>query len=265
MKAYGQFCPVAKGAEVFAERWTPLLLRELLCGSVHFNELHRGLPLMSRTVLSERLRMLEQVGVLRRGLGPRGPEYHLTQAGREFAPLVRQLGEWGQRWFRSKFNNDELDAGVLLWDIRRGVKPEALPPARIAVRFNFSDQPASKRSWWLVCDRGEVDICPTDPGFEVDLYVDTDLRTMTRLWMGDVPVKTAIGSRAVVLSGRRELRQNFEQWLGLSAFAAIKDARRPLRQPAGVSRSDHAVGSAFGQPASANSRNHARGVPKTSI
>lgn len=215
---------------------SPLLLRELLCGSAHFNDLHRGVPLMSRTVLSQRLRSLEQVGVLRRELGSRGPEYHLTQAGREFAPLIRQLGEWRQRWFRSEFNGDELDPGILLWDIRRGVKPEALPQLRVAVRFNFSDQPSSKRSWWLVCDQGEVDICPTDPGYEVDLYVDTDLRTMTRLWMGDVSTRSAIRSRDVVLTGRRELRQNFEQWLGLSTFAPIKDARAAAAQAIGTGR-----------------------------
>ena len=109
MKGYGQFCPVAKGAEVFAERWTPLVLRELLCGSTHFSDLHRGVPLMSRSLLSLRLKQLEEIGVVERKQGPQGPEYHLTEAGREFAPIVRQLGEWGQRWFRPKFDRNELD------------------------------------------------------------------------------------------------------------------------------------------------------------
>ena len=230
MKGYGQFCPVAKGAEVFAERWTPLLLRELLCGSTHFNDLHRGVPLMSRTVLSQRLRRLEQMGVVKRESGAQGPEYHLTEAGKSFAPIIKELGEWGQRWFRSTFNRDELDVSLLLWDMRRGVKPEAFPPGRTSIQFDFPDQPASKRTWWLVCDHGEVDICPTDPGFEVGLYVTTDLRTMTRAWMGDVPLKSAIRSRAIGLNGRPELRQRFEQWLGLSAFAGIQDARRPTEK-----------------------------------
>jgi len=227
MRGYGQFCPVAKGAEVFAERWTPLVLRELLCGSTHFNDLHRGVPLMSRTLLSQRLKQLEEIGVIRRKRGPKGPEHHLTQAGKEFAPIVACLGEWGQRWFRSTFSGEELDVTLLVWDMRRTVKPDAFPPGRISVQFDFSDLPASKRSWWLVCDQGEVAICPTDPGFDVSLFVATDLRTMTRVWMGDISVRIAIGSGGIEREGSRDFRQRFERWLGLSGFAGIPDARRP--------------------------------------
>jgi DNA-binding HxlR family transcriptional regulator len=226
MKRYGQFCPVAKGAEVFAERWTPLVLRELLSGSTHFSDLHRGVPLMSRTLLSLRLKHLEEIGVVERKQGPRGPEYHLTQAGREFAPIVRQLGEWGQRWFRAKFNRDELDVRVLMWDMRRCVKADAFPPGRNCVQFDFSDQPASRSTWWLISDGEEVDLCPTDPGFEVGLYVATDLRTMTRIFMGDLSLKAAMAAGEIELEGARALRQCFEKWLGLSGFAAIKSAQR---------------------------------------
>ena len=144
MRGYGQFCPVAKGAEVFAERWTPLVLRELLCGSTHFNDLRRGVPLMSRTLLSLRLKQLEEIGVVKRMSGPKGPEYHLTQAGKDFAPIVERLGEWGQRWFRSKFGHDELDVRTLVWDMRRTVKPDAFPSGRISVQFDFSDLPVSR-------------------------------------------------------------------------------------------------------------------------
>lgn len=231
MRGYGQFCPVAKGAEVFAERWTPLVLRELLCGSTHFSDLHRGVPLMSRTLLSTRLKQLEEIGVVKRTLGARGPEYHLTEAGREFAPIVEHLGEWGQRWFRSKFGNEELDVTLLMWDMRRNVKSDAFPPERISVRFNFSDQPASKRMWWLVSDHGEVDLCATNPGFEVALFVTTDLRTMCRVWLGDLPVRGAVNSGQIELDGSRELRRRFERWLGLSGFAGIKDGRRAATNP----------------------------------
>ena len=226
MRGYGQFCPVAKGAEVFAERWTPLLLRELLCGSTHFSDLHRGVPLMSRTLLSTRLKQLEEIGVVKRKLGARGPEYHLTEAGREFAPIVEHLGEWGQRWFRSKFGKEELDVTLLMWDMRRTVKPDAFPSERISVEFNFSDQPASKRKWWLVSDHGDVDLCATNPGFEVTLFVTTDLRTMCRVWLGDLAVRSAISSGQIELDGSRELRQRFERWLGLSGFAGIKGAKQ---------------------------------------
>jgi len=238
MRGYGQFCPVAKGAEVFAERWTPLVLRELLCGSTHFNDLHRGVPLMSRTLLSQRLKQLEEIGIVKRKSGPKGPEHHLTQAGKDFAPIVARLGEWGQRWFRSKFSHDELDVTLLVWDMRRTVKPDAFPPGRTSVQFDFSDLPASKRTWWLVCDRGEVSICPTDPGFEVNLFGATDLRTMTRVWMGDISVRIAIGSGGIELEGSREFRQRFERWLGLSGFAGIEDARRPARDLANTARSE---------------------------
>jgi DNA-binding HxlR family transcriptional regulator len=221
MRGYGQFCPVAKGAEVFAERWTPLVLRELLCGSTHFSDLHRGVPLMSRTLLSTRLKQLEEIGVVKR----KGPEYHLTEAGREFAPIVEHLGEWGQRWFRSKFGKEELDVTLLMWDMRRTVKSDAFPPERISVQFDFSDQPASKRMWWLVSDHGDVDLCATNPGFEVALFVTTDLRTMCRVWLGDLAVRGAVNSGQIELDGPRELRQRFERWLGLSGFAGVKGAK----------------------------------------
>jgi DNA-binding HxlR family transcriptional regulator len=226
VRGYGQFCPVAKGAEVFAERWTPLVLRELLCGSTHFSDLHRGVPLMSRTLLSLRLKQLEAIGVVKRKMGARGPEYHLTEAGKEFAPIVENLGEWGQRWFRSKLGKEELDVTLLMWDMRRNVKPDAFPPQRTSVEFNFSDQPASKRMWWLVNDRDEVDLCATNPGFEVALFVTTNLRTMCRVWLGDLPVKGAINSGHIELDGAREMRQRFERWLGLSGFAGIKEGKR---------------------------------------
>jgi len=225
MKGYGQFCPVAKGAEVFCERWTPLVLRELLCGSTQFSDLHRGVPLMSRSLLSLRLKQLEEIGVVERKQGPQGPQYRLTPAGEEFAPIIRQLGEWGQRWFRSKFKRDELDVTLLMWDMRRCIKPNAFPPGRTCVQFDFSDLPASKRNWWLVSDGEETDLCPADPGYDVGLYVVTDLRTMTRVFMGDLPMKAAVGAGEIELDGPRELRRSFERWLGLSGFADIEDAR----------------------------------------
>lgn len=219
MKAYGQYCPVAKGAEVFAERWTPLVLRTLLCGSRHFNDVHRGVPLMSRTLLSNRLKQLESLGIIRRRRGPRGPEYLLTESGREFAPIVRKLGEWGQRWARTKFDRDDLDVGVLMWDLSHGVDAQAFGSRRLAIRFDFTDVPAPKRTWWFVNDNGLVDLCPTDPGFDVSLYVSADLRSMTRVWMGDLDLAEAIGKRRITLDGPREICKRFPRWLKLSSFA----------------------------------------------
>jgi hypothetical protein len=195
---------------------------------------------MSRSLLSLRLKQLEEMGVVRRRQGRQGPEYHLTQAGQEFAPIVQSLGEWGHRWFRTKFGRDELDVTLLMWDMRRSVKPSEFPAGRFSVQFNFSDQPASKRHWWLVGDDQEVDLCLTNPGFDVGLYVTTDLRTMTRVWMGDLPLKTAINSGAIELDGTRDLRQRLERWLGLSGFAGIKEMRRPMGAASNRVRSEDA-------------------------
>src|SRR5262249_20422194 len=119
----------------------------------------------------------------------------------------------------------DLDVGLLMWDMRRSIKPQAFPQGRVSVQFDFSDLPASKRTWWLVNNGGEVDLCPNDPGFEVGLYVVSDLRTMTRVFMGDLALKAAVGSGQIELDGSRALRQQFEHWLGLSGFAEIEDAR----------------------------------------
>jgi DNA-binding HxlR family transcriptional regulator len=223
---YGQYCPLAKGAEVFAERWTPLILRELLRGSTSFNEIHRGVPRMSRTLLGGRLRKLEACGVLEPRDGKHGHEYHLTSAGRELGPVVVQLGTWAQRWFRSKFVTNELDAGVLMWDMRCTLDPNGLPDTRTCAQFVFIDVPQSTRNWWLINDEGELDLCPVDPGVEVRLVVRTTLDAMTRVWMGDVPLSSAIQSGRLKILGPPKLRHQFERWLCLSPYACVPEARR---------------------------------------
>jgi DNA-binding HxlR family transcriptional regulator len=224
MSSYGQYCPLAKGAEVFAERWTPLILRELLRGNTSFNEIHRGVPRMSRTLLSNRLRRLEACGVLEPRDGQHGHEYHLTLAGRELGPVVTQLGTWAQRWFRSKFVEHELDAGVLMWDMRCTLDPKALPGTHTCVQFVFIDVPQSTRNWWLVNDGGELDLCPVDPGVEVGLVVQTTLDTMTRIWMGDAPLASAIRSGRLKVLGSPGLTRQFERWLCLSPYACVPEA-----------------------------------------
>jgi DNA-binding HxlR family transcriptional regulator len=228
-KGYGQFCPVAKAAEVLAERWTPLVMRELLDGSKHFNNLHRGVPLMSRSLLSLRLKQLEAVGAIERKTGPRGWEYHLTAGGNEIGPIIQLLGEWGQRWYRSNFGPEDLDVGQVMWSMRLTISPEHFPPGRITVQFDYTDVSENKRRWWVVSDRSEIDICPLNPGFEPDLYVTTKLKTITRILMGDLSYRAAITAGAIELDGKAELRRKFDMWLGRSHFAHIKDARQPAR------------------------------------
>jgi DNA-binding HxlR family transcriptional regulator len=222
---YGQYCPLAKGAEVFAERWTPLILRELLRGSTAFNDLHRGVPRMSRSLLSSRLRKLESCGVVKRVARTSGMEYRLTDAGRALGPVVKQLGTWAQRWFRSTFKEHELDVGVLMWDMRCTVDAGALPGVRNVVQFTFADQPPSAQRWWLVNHEGDVDLCPTDPGEEAALEIHTTLRVMTRVWMGDLPIDGAMTSKQLKIYGSAELKRRLLNWLRLSPYAPVCDAR----------------------------------------
>ena len=227
MKGYGQFCPVAKAAEVLTERWTPLVLRELIMGSRRFNDLRRGVPLMSSSLLSQRLKRLEQEGLIERraAASGHGSEYRLTAAGRELEPLIVQMGEWGARWVRSNLAEHDLDVTLLMWDMRRTVRPESFPGRRVVVEFTYTDVPHGKRHWWLVCETGEADLCMTDPGFEVDLFLETDLRTMTAVWVGDLSLQEALRSGRLQADGPRALRERLGVWLGRSAFAAIPDMR----------------------------------------
>ena len=230
MRGYGQFCPVAKAAEVLAERWTFLVLRELILGSTRFNDLRRGVPLMSSSLLAQRLRFLEREGVVERrpARAGRGFEYHLTAAGRELEPVIMQLGG-GARWVRSRLGAEDLDVALLMWDMHRNVRPEQFPARRVVVAFEFTDVPQGKRHWWLVSDGRTADLCLTDPGFEVDLLLVSDLRTMTAIWVGDLSLGAALASGALAAEGPSELRRRLEAWLALSPLASIKSMRRDAK------------------------------------
>jgi DNA-binding HxlR family transcriptional regulator len=223
MKGYGQFCPVSKAAEILNERWTLLIIRELLCGSRRFNDLRRGVPLMSTSLLSQRLKALQEYGVIERRISDsrRGSEYFLTAAGRELQPIVMSFGEWGQRWVRSQIHEDDLDAGLLMWDMRRTIDAAAFPSSRVAIEFSFSDAPESKRAWWLVVEEGEVELCLDDPGLPIDLYILTDLQTMTQIWMGDMSIAEARQRDLIELQGSRAVIRALPRWLTRSPFAAV--------------------------------------------
>ena len=177
MRGYGQFCPVAKACEVLAERWTLVIVRELVSGGRRFNDIRRGVPLISPSLLSKRLDELCEAGVIRRVKRDKSAEYELTAAGNELRPIVELMGVWGQKWARSSFGADELDVGLLMWDLRRTVDPEKFPPGRFVLQFVFSDGPPRKRSFWLINEAGNADLCLTDPGFDVDLEIRTDVGT----------------------------------------------------------------------------------------
>lgn len=218
---YKQFCPVAMAAEVLCTRWTMVLMRELVAGTTRFNDLRRGVPKMSPALLSRRLKELEQAGVIeRRSLRTEKGvfEYHLTKAGKDLRPVVEALGTWGQKWVTSALSLGNLDASLLMWDMRRNLDPTPLPKKRTVVQFVYSDLPSTKSHWWLVIEaKGEVDLCWSDPGFEIDLYVTTDLRTMTAIWMGLTTVN--VEKDKLELLGSKVVSSTMQAWLGLSPFA----------------------------------------------
>ena len=225
---YGQFCPVAVASEIFAERWTPVILRELVLGSRRFNEIQRGVPRISRALLVKRLRDLERHGVV----SSRGGDYRLTPAGEELGELVVQLGKWGQRW-TMPVQRDRLDAHLLLWDMRRRIAVDRLPERRVVVRFDFRGVPAghkAPKTYWLVLERPEVDLCIIEPGFEVDVFVDADLAALTKVWLGEVPIRQAIREGGIKLAGDRQGVRDFPSWLLLSTLAAVPRAAEALQR-----------------------------------
>jgi DNA-binding HxlR family transcriptional regulator len=220
MPDYGQFCTVARGAEVFGEIWTPLVVRELLCGSRRFNEIRRGVPRMSQTLLAKRLRKLEQVGVVERKRGPDGWEYRLTQAGEELRPIVVGMGHWGARWIGSRLTKEQLDVGFLMWDIRRFARLEEFPGARrTVIQFRFNDARAGERAWWLVVENGSADLCRDDPGHELDTIVDSSVRALTEIWTGASDPKTEISAGRLRVTGGGRGGRSLWRWLGRSMFA----------------------------------------------
>lgn len=224
MSTYGQFCPVAKASEIFAERWTPLILRELLCGSHRFNELERGLPRISRSLLTQRLRSLEAAGLVDRRPNQHGhgSEYHLTTAGEELFDVIVRLGEWSHRWFDPLLDPDNLDPQLLLWDIHRRLNLETLPDHQVVVQFDFRGDRDARH--WLVLEPGAPSICWDHPGFEVDLYVNSDTVALHRVWLGHRTFATAIRDGDIELFGEPALARAFPTWFALSMFAGVEPA-----------------------------------------
>ena len=226
MKGYGQFCPVAVACEIFAERWTPLILREMFAGSRRFNQIRQGMPLISRTLLARRLRELEDAGVVQSQplTGSRGREYRLTRAGEALREVVDRLGAWGQHYAATQFAPDNLDVGLLMFNIRRRVDVSRLPKPRVVVQFEFRGVPPrcrGMRTCWLVLQRRDVDVCIKDPGFPVDLVVHADMATLARVWAGHLTFAQGTRSGGLRIEGSRALVQAFPDWLLLSHYARV--------------------------------------------
>jgi DNA-binding HxlR family transcriptional regulator len=216
MSEYGQFCPVAKAAELLDQRWTLLVLRELMSGSERFNDIRRGVPKMSPTLLSRRLRELSRAGVVVRG---DDGHYRLTEAGQELRPTVEALGQWGIRWI-SELGDADLDPHLLVWDMHRRIALSQLPTGRTVLHLEFPDvTPASARNWWLLMTRDGVDVCDVDPGFETTVSVRCPLVTLVRVWRGDLSWTSAQLSGDLTVSGAARARQALPGWFQLSVFA----------------------------------------------
>jgi DNA-binding HxlR family transcriptional regulator len=240
MRSYAQYCPIAKASEILGDRWTLLIVREMLAEVTAFNELHRGLPGISRSVLTDRLRALERAEIVERRTGPKGRTlgYRLTPAGRDLERVVQALGEWGVTWSFTDPRPEELDPDLLIVWMARHVDHDELPTARTVVQFNFRS-PAKR--YWMVLEPSDVSVCLQHPGFDVDLEVGVDTATLYRVYLGGTELRAAIRAGALTMSGPRALQRGFARWFAWSAFAPARrsapDRRRAaarLRGPVSV-------------------------------
>jgi len=224
MSGYGQFCPVAKASEIIGEKWTLLVLRELMLGTTRFNDFQRALSRMSPTLLARRLRGLEERGIIiRKKLsGRRGYEYRLTEAGKELGPLIEVLAVWGMRWARSQLTDDELDVEFLMRELQRRLQTRHLPDGQTVICMIF-DELTKHKTWWLLVDGAVVDLCTDDPGKDVDLYINSSVQTIVEIWEGDLDVRTGLRNGSVKANGLRHLIRGMPDWFGVSLY---KDVQR---------------------------------------
>lgn len=221
MKTYGQFCPLAQATQLLCERWTLIIVRELMAGSTRFGELQRGAPLLSPTLLSTRLKQLVKAGVVEVHENSGSSTYHLSPSGQELRPIIEQLGIWGHRWVGSNLSEGDLDAGLLMWDMRRSVDSEVFPEKRVVVQFEYPDAPQGARDWWLVSDGDDIDLCLQDNGYDVDILIRCSLRTMTEIWTCRRQFDDAVRCRDVNVKGDAKLANQLQTWLRASPLATL--------------------------------------------
>jgi DNA-binding HxlR family transcriptional regulator len=227
MAEYGQFCPVAKASDIIGERWTVLILRELLLGTTRYNELLRGLARISPTLLSKRLKTLEEKGLIvrKRPSGQKSHEYYLTACGRELEPIIEHLAIWGMRWARGQLADSELDVEFLMVDLQRRLQTDRLPDGETVLCFTFNELETFKTWWMVVCGK-EVDLCTENPGKEVDLYINSGVRDMVKVWRGDLTLRKALREKLVRTQGNTYLIRSMPDWLGICLYADIKPVQQ---------------------------------------
>lgn len=220
---YGQFCPVSKAAEVLGERWTILIIRELLLGTTRFRDFQRALSQISPTLLTKRLNQLQECGLVVRKTTPgqRRTEYQPMPAAKELKPIIFGLGKWGMRWARGQMNDDELDVELLMYDLHRRIDAAQLPGGRTVIKFLFRGLPKFGH-WWIVLENGARELCVDNPGKETDVHLTTDLRTMARIWAGDIEIRAATKTGQVQLTGDPMLIRTVSDWLRPGLFANVR-------------------------------------------
>lgn len=225
-QGFGQFCPVALASEVLTQRWTLLIIRELLAGSSRFNDIRRGVPRISGSLLKTRLETLEHADIIvrRKRRGRDASEYFLTEAGRELQTVITHIGQWGQRWARD-INPQDLDPGWLVWNMHRRLNTAEMPTGRTVIHIEFIDAPRNQRNFWLVAADDDVEVCLKPPGYPVNLLVRTTVGTMAGVWRGIRSLRQEIRAGNVQLEGKTGLRRAFPRWLLLSVYAPIKRRR----------------------------------------
>ena len=227
MAEYGQFCPVAKATDIVGEKWTVLILRELLLGTTRYADLQRGLSRISPTLLSKRLKTLTAKGLIvrKRPPGQKSYEYHLTACGRELEPLIEHLAVWGMRWARGQMTDYELDVEFLMWDLQRRLRTDGLPDGETVLSFTFEEL-EKFRTWWLVAQGVDVDLCTKHPGKDVDLHISTRVRDLAEIWNGDVDLREAMRDKRIRTRGSPRLAKTMPEWLGISPFAGVRPAEQ---------------------------------------
>ncbi len=221
MKSYGQFCPLAQAAQILCERWTILIIREFIAGSDKFTDLQKGVPLMSPTLLSTRLKQLQEAGIIRKSSIQGEKNYQLTEAGKELKPIVEMMGAWGHRWAKSNLDKTDLSASLLMWDMRRTVNASAFPKHKVVVQFHYPDAPPGAQNWWLISEHGEVDLCLNDLGVDVDVYIESSLADMTAVWICDDEFNQSVKAGKIKAMGDPKLVKNLQNWIQNSQLSSL--------------------------------------------
>lgn len=229
MSKYGQYCPVAKALEILGDRWTLLIVRDMLFGTTHFNELERGLPGISRALLAARLRQLQQAGIIEKrlnGTGRQTTEYQLTPAGQALLDVISSLRVWGEGWAFSDPTPEELDPVLLMWWMRNRVNVSQLPDDRVVVQFDFHG--AATVTFWLILTTADVTLCLTDPGYEISVLVTADLAAFFKLWAGRISYQEALNEYNIRVEGIPSLIRAFPNWFGWSTVIPVESNAIPI-------------------------------------